>query len=66
MRAVRKINLKMVNKAGQELDISALDKKQFILKVAFLKKNGFRVIKESISVSDTIVVGNTSIIKKCA
>lgn len=66
MKAVRKITFEIINKAGQKETIVALSKKEFVLKAAIVKKNGYAIIKDSIQVSDTIVVGYTNIIKKCA
>lgn len=62
MKAVRIVNFKVRNNEG-EIKYVKVDKKEFVKLAAGLKKAGYKIIKNSISISDTIVIGNTNIIK---
>ena len=66
MKAQRKIRFKMINKNGQIDELEVTSKEAFVIIAAAIKKSGGKIIKSSIKVSASIVMGNTTIVKKCA
>ena len=56
----------MITKAGEIVEVAVGNKADFVVAAAKIKKTGGKIIKASIVVSDTIVIGYTNVIKNCA
>ena len=65
MKAVRLVRFEAKNSDG-EIKIVKIDRSDIIRVATALKKAGYKLIRNSFQVSDTIVINNTHIVKKAA
>ena len=56
----------MISKKGNMTELEVTSKEAFVVIAGAIKKSGGKIVKSSIKVSDSIVMGNTTIVKKCA
>lgn len=63
MKAVRMVTFQVKNNEGEVKSVR-VDKANILKLAAGLKKAGYKIVRNSFIVSDTIVIGNTNIIRK--